>query len=160
MNEKILIGSSSFAALNYTPKQKLIDAGLQVIDNPFKRKLTKEELIKLLPGVIGVIAGLEPLDREVMEKSDLKVISRCGSGMSNVDEEAAQDLGVKVYSTPEAPVKAVAELTIGAMLSLLRSIPHMNDDLHAAGWSKKIGTQLHGKIVAIIGYGRIGSYVA
>jgi len=107
-----------------------------------------------------VIAGLEPLDREVMEKSDLKVISRCGSGMSNVDEEAAQDLGVKVYSTPEAPVKAVAELTIGAMLSLLRSIPHMNDDLHAGGWSKKIGTQLHGKIVAIIGYGRIGSYVA
>jgi D-3-phosphoglycerate dehydrogenase len=160
MNEKILIGPSSFAALNYTPKQKLIDAGLQVIDNPFKRKLTKEELIKLLPGVIGVIAGLEPLDREVMEKSDLKVISRCGSGMSNVDEEAAQDLGVKVYSTPEAPVKAVAELTIGAMLSLLRSIPHMNDDLHAGGWSKKIGTQLHGKIVAIIGYGRIGSYVA
>ena len=62
MNEKILIGPSSFAALNYTPKQKLIDAGLQVIDNPFKRKLTKEELIKLLPGVIGLIAGLEPLD--------------------------------------------------------------------------------------------------
>jgi len=160
MNEKILIGPSSFATLNYAPKQKLIEAGFQVIDNLFKRKYTKEELVKLLPGVIGLIAGLEPLDREIMEKSDLKVISRCGTGMNNVDLEAARALGIKVYSTPEAPVTAVAELTIGAMLCLLRLIAQMNEDLHDGRWSKKIGTQLHGRIVAIIGYGRIGSYVA
>ncbi len=137
MNEKILIGPSSFATLNYAPKQKLIEAGFQVIDNLFKRKYTKEELVKLLPGVIGLIAGLEPLDREIMEKSDLKVISRCGTGMNNVDLEAARALGIKVYSTPEAPVTAVAELTIGAMLCLLRLIAQMNEDLHDGRWSKK-----------------------
>jgi len=160
MKTKVLIGPSKFAALDSSPVDKLIDSGFEIVNNPFGRKLTVKELINLLPGITGIIAGLEDLNRDVMEGAALKVISRCGSGMSNVDLVAARDLGIKVYSTPEAPVTAVAELTIGAMLCLLRFIAQMNEYLHDGRWSKKVGTQLHGKIVAIIGYGRIGSYVA
>ena len=158
---KILIGPSSFAELDKTPLNRLKDAGCCIIDNPYKRKLTKPELLALLEDdVVGLIAGLEPLDREVMEKSHLKVISRCGSGMSNVDQVTAAELGIKVFSTPYGPTAAVAELTLGALLSLLRKIPLMDRELHAGKWTKKIGMQLEGKTVVIIGYGRIGKKVA
>lgn len=157
---KVLIGPSSFAELDRTPLNRLKEAGYCIINNPYKRKLTKPELIDLLEDdVVGLIAGLEPLDREVMEKSQLKVISRCGSGMSNVDLEAANKLGIKVCSTPFGPTQAVAELTIACLLSLLREIPQINASMHEKKWDKRIGLELRGKKVAIIGYGRIGQRV-
>ena len=159
--EKVLLGPSTFAALDHAPLERLIETGCMVIENPYKRKLTKSELLVLLfDDVTGLIAGLEPIDREVLEKSNLKVISRCGSGMSNVDIEAAKELGIKVFSTPYGPTSAVAELTLGALLSLRRMIPQMDRDLHEGRWNKKIGTQLEGKTVVIIGFGRIGRRVA
>lgn len=158
---KVLIGTSSFAALDKTPFEELTRAGLDVVDNPFKRKLSKNEIITLLNGDIeGLIAGLEPLDREVLEKSNLKVISRCGSGMSNVDIDAAKELGIQVFSTPFGPTNAVAELTVGCLLSLIRHIPQMDRSMHHEKWDKKIGMELSGKKVAIIGFGRIGQLVA
>ena len=156
---KVLIGPSSFAAADKEPMKRLLEAGIEVIDNPFKRKLTKEELLKLLPGIIGLIAGLETLDREVMETSDLKVISRCGSGMSNVDIQAAKEMGILVFNTPLAPVTAVAELTVGCLLSLIRQIPQANSDTHDRKWTKRIGRQLKGMEVAVIGFGNIGRRV-
>ena len=158
---KVLIGPSTFAQVDDTPLTRLSDAGYEIIENPYKRRLTKPELLELLGrAVTGLIAGLEPLDREVLEKSKLKVISRCGSGLSSVDLKAATELGIKVYSTPDAPREAVAELTLGAMLGLLRMIPEMDRNMHRGKWSKKIGTQIAGKTVAIIGFGRIGRRVA
>lgn len=156
-SEKILIGPSSFSAIDSQPMGMLTAAGAEVVDNPYKRRLTKPELVKLLVrGITGLIAGLEPLDREVMSKSHLKVISRCGSGTSNVDLEVAKELGITVCYTPDAPVASVAELTLGAMLGLLRMMPLMDSELHKGRWTKKIGALLEGKTVAIIGFGRIG----
>ena len=160
MKHKILIGPSTFAALDPGPMDMLLQSGFQVVNNPFGRKLTKTELLQILPGITGLIAGLESLDREVLEKSNLKVISRCGSGMSNVDIEAAKELGTKVFSTPYGPTQAVAELTIGVMLSLLRMVPQMDRDLHEGKWRKRIGLQLAGKTIVIIGFGRIGQRLA
>jgi len=158
---RILIGPSSFAAIDKTPLNRLVAAGYKVVDNPFKRKLTKKELLELLtPDVIGILAGLEPLDREVLQHSQLRVVSRVGSGMSNVDLDAAAELGIAVCSTPNGPTAAVAEMTLGALLGLLRMIPFMDQDLHNKAWSKKIGSQLAGKTVAIVGFGRIGRRVA
>jgi len=158
---KVLIGPSSFGELDRAPLDRLIEVGCEVIDNPFKRKLAKEELTKLLEGgVTGLIAGLEPLDREVLQKSRLKVISRCGSGLSNVDLAAASELGIEVCTTPSGPTAAVAELTLGVMLSLLRMVPQMDRDLHERKWTKKIGLQLEGKTIVIIGFGRIGRHLA
>ncbi|OPY89038.1 MAG: Phenyllactate dehydrogenase [Smithella sp. PtaU1.Bin162] len=161
MISKILIGPSSFADSDKTPRDKLVEAGYEVIDNPYRRKLTRKELLDLLDNkVVGLIAGLETIDREVLEKSKLQVVSRVGAGISNVDLAAACAMGVKVFNTPDAPTSAVAELTIGALLSLLRMIPQMDQALHDGKWQKKIGLQLQGKTVAIIGFGRIGRKVA
>jgi D-3-phosphoglycerate dehydrogenase len=157
---KILLGPSTFAAQDQSPIERLSESGCEIIQNPFGRKLTRQELIELLPGVKGLIAGLEILDEDVMRKSELKVISRCGSGLSNVDMDAAARLGIKVFSTPYGPTSAVAELTLGVMLNLLRMVPFMDREVHEGRWTKKTGTQLEGKTVVIIGYGRIGRKVA
>jgi D-3-phosphoglycerate dehydrogenase len=159
--EKILIGPSSFSERDNTPMEMLISKGFEVIGNPFKRKLKKSELLQLLSqDVSGLIAGLEPLDREVLKKSNLSVISRVGAGLSNIDLEAAKEFGIEVCYTPYGPTRAVAELTIGTMLSLIRMVPLMDKDLHKTNWNKKIGLQLEGKTIAIIGFGRIGRCVA
>lgn len=157
----VLIGPSSFAESDRSPLEKLSAAGFGIIDNPYKRKLTKAELKELIrDNVCGIIAGLEPLDREVLEHTNIKVISRVGSGLSNVDLESCKELGITVCSTPNGPTEAVAELTLGAMLGMLRMIPQMSSELHQGKWKKRIGTQLKGKTVAIVGYGRIGQRVA
>ncbi|MCK4823154.1 phosphoglycerate dehydrogenase [bacterium] len=159
--KKILIGPSTFAALDSMPIERLVQLGCIVIDNPFKRKLTKDELIQLLSeDVIGLVAGLEPLTRDVLESSELRVISRCGTGLSNVDLKAAKDLKIKVFNTPDAPTTAVAELTIGAMISTIRKTHLMDRDMHSGRWIKQTGRQLEEKTIVIIGFGRIGRKVA
>jgi len=158
---RVLLGPSTFGALDRKPLDLLAEKKVEVIDNPYKRKLTKEELLDILGNdVNGLIAGLEPVDREVMEKTALKVVSRCGSGLSNVDLEAAAELGIQVFSTPFGPTNAVAELTIGCLLSLLRRIFEMDRAMHKRKWQKAIGGELRGKRVVIIGFGRIGQRVA
>ncbi len=158
---KALIGPSTFGAVDRRPLNLLIEVGLDIVENPFKRKLTRDEVSELLAtGVTALIAGLEPLDREILERSKLRVISRCGSGLSNIDLVAARELGIKVCSTPDGPTNAVAELTLAAMLNLVRGIPEMNEAMHAGLWRKTIGAQLEGKTVVIVGFGRIGRQVA
>lgn len=156
----ILIGPSTFGRLDSTPLRRIKEAGFEIRPNPVGRKLTKDELTTALCGVVGVIAGLEPLDRAVLAKSELRVISRCGVGLDNVDVLAARELGIQVFSTPNAPTAAVAELTVGVMITMLRRVPEMNQKLHGGSWEKLSGPQLAGKTVTIVGLGRIGRKVA
>lgn len=158
---RILIAPSTFAEFDKGPLELLKKEGFEIVNNPYKRKLDKQEVIELLSNdVAGIIAGLEPLDREVLNKTKLRVISRSGSGISNVDLKTAREKGIKVYWTPRAPTVAVAELTVGALLNLLRRVTFMDSQLHVGRWVKQIGYQLQGKIVGIIGFGRIGRKVA
>jgi len=136
------------------------EAGYVLRRNPIGRKMLEADLVQALEGVVGIIAGLEPLTDEVMARSQLRVVSRCGAGLDNVDLAAAKRLGIQVYSTPNAPTLAVAELTIGAMICLLRRVSRMDQEMHAGHWEKLSGPQLHGKTVAIVGLGRIGLQVA
>ncbi len=157
---KILTTTSTFASVDKTPLERLVAAGCEVIVNPYKRKLTEDELMGLLPEVKGIIAGLETITRKALQNSSLEVISRCGSGMDNVDLKAAKEFGIKVFRTPNAPVNSVAELTIAGMLSLVRHLNRMDRALHHGTWQKETGFNLEGKVVAIIGFGRIGQRVA
>jgi len=160
LSNKVFISTSTFSNLDRSPLELLESKGFEVILNPYKRKLTKEESLNVLPGISGLIAGLETLDYEVMSQSNLKVISRCGAGLSNVDLEAARKLDIAVCNTPDGPTNAVAELTLGCLLNLLRMISRMDQDLHEGKWNKKIGGELRGKTLLIIGFGRIGRRLA
>lgn len=162
MSLRVAIGPSSFAAKDKTPLEMLEQAGIEVVPNPFGRRLTEEEIIKHLEGIDGLIAGLEPLNRKVMESAlpRLKAIARVGIGMNNVDQPAAAELGIKVSNTPEQPAQAVAEATLTAMLALLRGLVSTNARLHGGEWPKDIATSLVGTKLLIVGYGRIGRKTA
>lgn len=157
----IFVSISSFAKFDYTPRELLYHAGLKVKLNPYGRKMTEIELLNLATEASGLIAGTETLDSKTLDQlPHLKVISRCGAGMDNVDVKKAKRLGIKVYNTPDIPTLAVAELTIGLILALLRKISLMDREMHNGLWKKRMGNLLAGKQVGIIGLGRIGRKVA
>lgn len=100
--------------------------------------------------------------REVIEKGiKLKIIARAGSGTDNIDKQTAHKHGVAVINAPGANAQAVAELTIGLILSLLRQIPYANKSMHEGRWLKKelMGAEIYNKTVGIIGYGHVGKKV-
>ena len=158
---KIAITTSSFARYSDEPLKLLEKAGVEYIMNDKGRALTEEEAMQFLKGCDGVAAGTEPLTRKVMDAlPDLKVISRCGTGMDSVDRAAAAEKGIAVRNTPDGPTLAVAELTMGLILTLLRQVPHQDREVRAGLWKKRMGNLLHAKNVGIIGFGKIGRTVA
>jgi D-3-phosphoglycerate dehydrogenase len=92
----------------------------------------------------------------------LRIIGRAGVGVDNIDAAEATKRGIVVMNTPGANAVAVAELTLGLMISMARSIPRANATMHAAKWDKKSlqGSELRGKTLGIVGCGRIGLEVA
>lgn len=160
--KKFVISTSSFDLDNNPAIQRLLQNGFQVVTNPHRRKLTEDEIIELLNGeVVGLIAGIEPLTERVFQSaSPLKVISRCGAGMDSVDLAAAQKHGIAVLNTPEAPAQAVAELTMGYILTLLRQINQIDQAVRKGEWPRTQGRLLAAQTVGIIGMGHIGRRVA
>jgi D-3-phosphoglycerate dehydrogenase len=158
---KILITTSSFN-LAADSLARLQDGGFRIVVNPHGRKLSEDEVEALLDAeVVGMIAGTEPLTRRVLAGArNLKVLSRCGIGMDNVDFAAARELGIQVFNTPDAPTAAVAELTLGLMLDALRGISCADRQIRAGTWKARMGGLLGARTVGIVGYGRIGRRVA
>ena len=159
--DRVLISPSSFGQCGTEPLDLLSQAGFEVIINPHGRRLTAEEVIELAKGCVGIIAGLEPLDRDVLgQLPTLRCISRVGVGLDNVDLQTAAAKGVEVRNTPHGPTQAVAELTVGLVLALLRRIPRADQNLRDGVWQKEMGALLHEKTVGVVGLGRIGRRVA
>lgn len=160
MTCRVAIGPSSFAANEKKPLKILEKAGVEVVANPFGRRLTEAEIMAHLQGVDGLIAGLEPLNRQVLTSfPQLRAIARVGIGLDNVDLDAAEEMNIKVSNTPDEPAQAVAEMTLTALLALCRGLVSVNTAMHTGKWQKAVGTGLIGTNVLLIGYGRIGRCV-
>lgn len=161
MTKFILISPSSFGQINSQPNDLLRNEGYELITNTFNRKLTEDEVIELAADCVGIVAGVEPLTKRVMNAlPDLKCISRVGVGMDNVDLEYAKQKGIVVVNTPDGPTRGVAELTLAMTLALLRKIPQADADMKKKQWKKQIGNLIFEKKIGIIGLGRIGRMVA
>ena len=157
----IAISTTSFAEYDKSPLELLERSGYKIITNPYGRKIKSEELVDLAKDAVGLIAGTESIDRNIISSlSRLRIISRCGVGLDNVDLEAAKYFNVKVVNTPDAPTLAVAELTVGLILNLLRKINKMDSAIRCGQWQKLMGNLLFDKKIGIIGFGRIGKKVA
>src|SRR5579862_1527159 len=130
--------------------------------------LTHDKLPGGLPAALAnadalVVRSAVQVDDALMEHAPkLRVIGRAGVGVDNIDADAATRRGIVVMNTPGANAVAVAELTVGLMLALARKLPVANQSMHAGKWEKKNlqGMELRGKILGILGLGRIGLEVA
>jgi len=109
-----------------------------------------------------VRSGIKVTSSLLENAGQLRVIGRAGIGVDNIDLEAATRKGIAVMNTPGANAVAVAEHTLGLMLSLARHLPRANELTKAGKWEKKSleGTELRGKVLGILGLGRIGMEVS
>lgn len=158
----IVISTSSFDVRGNPPLQHLAAQGVDIITNPHGRKLSEAEIRDLLNAeTIGLIAGVEPLTGNVLAAAPaLRVISRCGTGVDNVDVDAARRRNIAVRRTPEAPAAAVAELALGLMLAALRRIAESDRRLRDGKWYRPPGRLLGACVVGVVGLGAIGRRVA
>jgi len=157
---KALITTVPFAERNRLPLELLEAAGIEYRINPLGRRLKEAELAEMIGDAEVLIAGTEPITELVMSRAAaLRLISRVGIGLDNVDLAAAARRGVQVCYTPDAPGPAVAELTVCLILCLLRSVHLANQQLHAGSWQRHMGRRLAEVTVGIIGTGRIGARV-
>ncbi len=158
---KVLVSPSSFGQCGIEPIQLLKENGFEIIINPYGKKLTETETIELGKDAIGIVAGVENLNKNVIDKlPNLRCISRVGVGMDSVDIEYANSKGITVLNTPNGPTRAVAELSIGLTMNLLRSISKADKNIKNQIWKKEIGYLIQDKIVGILGFGRIGRETA
>ena len=156
-NKQVLITTVPFGEADPKPLESLAEAGIGYTLNPFHRKLREQELSELIGDCTVLIAGTEPITERVMDRApNLRLISRVGIGLDNVDLLAARQRGIQVCYTPDAPSAAVAELTVGLMLSLLRSIPNADRSLRRGVWHRYMGRRLAECTVGVIGVGRVG----
>ena len=128
------------------------------------QKLSPDQLIDAAQNASAVVVRSRTrLTTDILQAlPNLRVIARAGAGLDNIDVSTARARGIQVVNTPDANTLAVAEHTMGLMLSLARHIPAADASMKAGKWEKKklMGTSLAGKTLGIIGFGRIGREVA
>jgi phosphoglycerate dehydrogenase-like enzyme len=131
-----------------------------VLSTPGKQP-DEDELIRLLPGVVGMLAGVEPITARVLSSAkELKVISRNGTGIDKIDLEACRQHGITVQRAEGANARGVAELAIALILDMARSISFSDARMKSGNWARRKGFELRGKTLGLIGCGRVGQEVA
>ncbi|MFN3649831.1 MAG: phosphoglycerate dehydrogenase [Armatimonadota bacterium] len=139
----------------------LRERGFTVAQHPEMTPPSPEEQRALLDGAIGFIAGPEPVGREALAAAgSLRVVSRFGVGYDNIDLQAATDLGIIVTYVPDAMVEAVADLTLGLLITAARRISELDAAAKRGDWVRVIAADVSGATLGLVGTGRIGLAVA
>lgn len=139
----------------------LSDAGLKV---DYRPEIALDELLSLVGEYDALLVrSRTKVTGAVIDRAiKLKAIGRAGVGLDNIDVKAARARGISVINSPESLTNAVAELVLGLMISLARGIPKGHCSLREGRWIKDtlVGTELSGKVLGIVGFGRIGRRLA
>lgn len=157
---KILVTPRSLSKNGHPGLKTLEAAGYEVL-TPFPGEMPNtEQLMEILPDCTGYLAGVEKISAELLNKCpNLRVISRNGVGIDNVDKKTAEKMGISMKITPGANSRGVAELTIGLIFSLIRSIPQTNSSVKFGDWKRIKGLEIQGKTLGVVGTGMIGQQV-
>jgi D-3-phosphoglycerate dehydrogenase len=161
--KKVLVSSRSFG--------QIVDIGNEILTRekfqierilPEDRPVTEEKLHNLISrgDIVAIVSGSEAIGSKALEDvGRLRVISKHGVGVDNIDLDVATERGVVVTNAPGTNTQAVADFTIGLMLCLSRKICLANQSTTSGKWKKFIGRELWQKTVGVIGTGAIGKHV-
>jgi D-3-phosphoglycerate dehydrogenase / 2-oxoglutarate reductase len=149
-------------------REKIADSGVELLRQSFDVDLGLEMSEQELAEAIGeydalLVRSATQVTPELIERAErLKVIGRAGTGVDNVDVAAATRRGIVVANAPESNSVAAAEHTLALMLALCRNVPRAHASLIGGAWErpKFKGTELYGKTLGVVGFGRIGQLVA
>ncbi|TEU19267.1 MAG: phosphoglycerate dehydrogenase [Anaerolineales bacterium] len=156
MTKKVLVVESlSEAAI------RLLQESCQV---EVRLGLSPEELLQTIGDYHALIvrSGIQVTARLLASAKKLVVVARAGTGVDNIDLDAATRRGIVVVNAPTSNTVAVAEHTMALMLCLARHIIQADGDMHTGRWQKRhlVGTELRDKVLGLVGLGRVGSAVA
>ncbi len=146
----------------------IAEEGLEILKSEHevhvRTGLTEEELAEIIPEYDALVirSGTKVTEPIINAADRLKIIGRAGVGVDNIDVPAATRKGIIVANTPEGNTISAAEHTLAMMLALSRNIPQANASLKANRWDRKrfMGSEIRGKILGIVGLGRVGIEVA
>jgi phosphoglycerate dehydrogenase-like enzyme len=159
--KKILVTPPAMAKTDGPYAAILRGAGFDVVYSPHPHQLLEEELTALLPGIAAVVCSSEPYTRAIIESApELRVIARVGVGYDAVDVAAASERGVAVTITPGTNHDAVAELTFTLLLALTKNLVPNHLAIQSGRWPRRPTLPVRGKVLGIVGLGRIGRAVA
>lgn len=135
--------------------------GLKVIIPTVNERLEAEDILRYAGKFEGTICGDDRYTAAVIEacSPQLKVLSKWGTGIDSLDQEAAERFGVKIYRTPNAFTVPVSESVMGSMLCFARNLPWMDKAMKAGEWKKIPGHTLSESVLGVIGVGNIGKAV-
>ncbi|MEP7453945.1 phosphoglycerate dehydrogenase [Phyllobacterium sp. SB3] len=161
MPQRILVTPRSLTSEPHPDIERLKEQGFDIVYSTPGAIPTEAELLELVPGCVGWLAGVEPVTARIIDAaSDLKVISRNGVGVDNLPLDMLNQRGVRIMVAEGANSFGVAELTIGLLFSALRSIPFADAGIKSGGWPRVRGIEIRGRTTGIIGCGAIGREVA
>ena len=158
---KVLVCVESFSMSSKEPLELLLSNQFEVHFNNTGRSLEWEDYPRFFTGIDFSIAGLEKYDESFFKQfPNIKVISRVGVGIDNIDLASARRNNTYVYNTINLTTNAVAELTLGLMISLARGIIGLSNNMSNGKWTPVQGMELGACTVGIVGFGSIGKLVA
>lgn len=161
MTKKVLVTATNYSKLCAAGKKMLEDNGFEIIENTFGRPMTFEELQKYAPEADAVVAGVDTWNKDVFAFTPkLKVITRFGVGIDNINLKDAKDAGIYVTNAPGVNSNSVSELAIGLIIDMLRNAPGLNQSAKEGKWERFVGYDLQGKTIGLLGFGNIARNVA
>jgi D-3-phosphoglycerate dehydrogenase / 2-oxoglutarate reductase len=161
MNERVLISCVQLQRSLAEHRGRLDERHAELIVPPIEQQLNEAELLELIVGVDGMIAGDDHVTRAVLERADrLRIVSKWGVGTDAIDLAAAAELGIRVTNTPGMFGDEVADVVIGYVVMLARHLHRTDSAVRAGEWAKPEGVSLAGRTMGVIGLGHIGRAVA
>lgn len=157
---KVLVSARSFRKMQGEHWRVLQEAGYEIVTPEQDQPLKEAEMISIIGDVDAALVGNDAVTERVIAAAPrLKVVSKHGVGVDNVDVPAATRAGVIVTNTPGANQVAVAEMAVALIMALTRKLAYHDTLVKSGGWSRIIGTEIAGKTVGLVGLGRIGKEV-
>ncbi|MDZ4393193.1 phosphoglycerate dehydrogenase [Cypionkella sp.] len=161
MTGKIAITPRSLSGAGHAALSLLTDRGYEIVFPAPGKTPSEDDLLRAVPGCVGWLAGVEPISPRVLAAAKgLRVISRNGTGVDNINLAEAAAQGIAVERAIGANARGVAELAITLMLAAFRQVPWSDGHLRRGDWQRRIGFEAQGRTLAVIGCGAIGREVA
>lgn len=159
--KKILVAVTNYSKYCRPGKELLEQAGCELIENPYGRPYTFEELKELVGDIDGAVMGVEPWNEEIFRMAPkLKALARFGVGVDNIDLEAAKRYGITVCNSPGINSSAVAEQAAALILSAVRQIPELNGAVKKGEWIRPMFHELKSRTIGFLGFGAIARNLA
>lgn len=158
---KVLVTATNYTRYCHAGKQILEKAGCEIVENPYGRPYTFDELKYIVGDIDGVIVGVDKWSEELIKlASKLKIMARFGVGVDNIDLKAAKEHGIVVCNSPGINSSAVAEHTITMILCLMREVPRLNATIRMGQWLRPMFHEFKSRTVGFLGFGAIARSTA